>query len=169
MSNGGATGDPFGAARANLRDTVKWLVAAFAALAAATLGSSPLTGLGSLSPGWRLYLATASGMAGLLFVISAIYTALKVLAAKPFYLAEVRQNKNLCQYIGEHAADLLPPEFLTFDDFLHYRDRAVDTLRKLENPDSPARIEAEKAHSALKPYVDRVLGLAYFVTLRDRK
>lgn len=45
MSNAAVPRDPHAAARANIRDTVKWLIAAFAGMAAAIVGGSPLTGL----------------------------------------------------------------------------------------------------------------------------
>jgi hypothetical protein len=109
MSDTGPSGDRFATPLANLRDTVKWLVAAFAGLAAVALGSSPLTGLGSLPLGWRLYLAIAGGITGLFFVFAAIYKALRVLAAEPFFLAEVKRSADLRSYLDEHAEDLLPP------------------------------------------------------------
>ena len=45
-----ARADPYATAKANLRDTVKWLAAALASVAAIAIGSSPLTSLGSLQP-----------------------------------------------------------------------------------------------------------------------
>src|SRR5260370_40527129 len=133
--------DQFAAARANLRDTVKWLIAALAALAAAILAGSPLTSFGTLGPGPRLYIAIAAGSIGMILVFAAIYIAFRLLVWRPFFLSDLAADRDLSKFIDEHATDLLPPEIPNLKEFLERRAK-VRTLQQdiAWQPDSADRL-----------------------------
>jgi hypothetical protein len=159
--------DPFAAARTNLRDTIKWLIAAFAALAVAVLGSSPLTGFGTLAPGWRLYLAIGAGFVGLSLVFVAIYIAFRLLVWRPFFLSDLAADSDLFSFIEEHSADLLPPELPRFAEFLQARDKARAFLQQTSRePDAPNRAKAKQFITDSDLFANRLLSLAYFEHLR---
>jgi hypothetical protein len=159
--------DPFAAARGNLRDTIKWLIAALAGLAAAVLGGSPLTSFGTLSPGWRFYLAVDTGLIGLTLIFIAIYVAFQLLVWKPFFLSDLVSDKELSQFIEQHATDLLPAEIPHLGDFLKARTNARNVLQNTaQTPDDPTRADASRFISESDPYVERLLSLAYFEYLR---
>jgi hypothetical protein len=161
--------DPFAAARTNLRDTIKWLITAFAALAAAVLGSSPLTGFGTLAPGWRLYLAIGAGFIGLTLVFVAIYIAFRLLVWSPFFLSGLAADSDLLNFIEEHSADLLPPELPRFANFLQERDKARVFLQQTAHePDAPNRARAKQFMVDSDLVANRLLSLAYFEHLRRR-
>lgn len=122
-------GDAYAGAKASLRDTIKWVAAAFAALAAAVLAGGPLTGLGSLPPGSRLALAVLGAAIGLVCTFCAIWVALKFLAWKPFFLSELEHHEALCALINEHAGDILPPETPDVRSFLAARVGAINEIR----------------------------------------
>src|ERR1700676_5570916 len=84
--------DPFATAKANLRDTIKWLTTTFAAIAAAILAGSPLTGLGALPLGWRLGFATIGAFFGLASLLLAIVRTLNLLRSEAFFLDSLRTN-----------------------------------------------------------------------------
>lgn len=159
--------DQLASARANLRDTIKWLITALAALAAAVLGSSPLTAFGTLAPGWRLYLAVGSGFIGLMLLLAAIYIAFRLLVWKPFFVAEIAADQKLSQFIGQHAADLLPAEIPKLDEFLRARDEARATLQATAtDAKNPLRAKAAEFIKLSDPYVEQLISLAYFERLR---
>jgi len=161
--------DPFAAARANLRDTVKWLIAALAALAAAILAGSPLTSFGTLGPGWRLYMAIAAGSIGMMLVFAAIYIAFRLLVWRPFFLSDLAADRDLSSFIDEHAADLLPPEIPHFAEFLEQRAKARAVLQKTAGEsDSADRLSAAQTVADSELVVERLLGLAYFEHLRRK-
>jgi hypothetical protein len=168
MTDVGPT-DPFADARSNLRDTVKWLITALAGLAAIVLGGSPLTEFGTLSPGWRLYLAIGTGSLGLLFVFIAIFLAFRLLVWEPFFLSDLAKHEELSKLLEEHASDLLPSEYQKVDDFLKARNAARAVLMKAGSDTSAEkRTNAEQFIDQSDPYVDKLLSLAHFEYLRRR-
>jgi hypothetical protein len=162
------TTDPIASARANLRDTIKWLITALAALAATVLGSSPLTAFGTLTPGWRLYLAIGCGFTGLMLVLAAIYIAFRLLVWKPFFLSEIASDSELSTFIQANASDLLPAEFPKLDEFLKARKEARETLQNTAlQPNDPLRAKAERFIRLSDPFVERLISFAYFERLRS--
>jgi len=134
MSEPALAPDPLGPARSNLRETIKWLIAIFAGLAAAVVGGSPLTGLGSLPAGWRLWLACGAATVAVMAIFTAIYVAFRLLVARPFFLADIRADPSLKSFVEANADALLPPEYSSFDDFLRTWDAAVACLRDGRGP-----------------------------------
>jgi len=168
MTDATSQNDPFAAARSNLRDTIKWLIAALAGLAAAFLGASPLTAFGSLAPGWRLYMAVGAGFLGLVFVFIAIFLAFRLLVVRPFFLSDLAVNKTLSAFIQGHASDLLPPRSQRFDGFLEERASAMAILQNPSyKPGDEDRVKALDFVTQTDPYVSRIVSLAYYESLRE--
>jgi hypothetical protein len=177
MSDAALPRDPLAAARANIRDTVKWLIAAFAGMAAAIVGGSPLTGLGTPMPDWRIVLAVASGVIGLLLVAQGITVALRILVTPPFFMSDITDDADLLGVINAHVDDLLPPPFTDFGAFVAKRSEARAVVRRVSAID-PADTDADKKrkegerlnaqtfldNSGL--WADRLISFAYFEKLR---
>jgi hypothetical protein len=160
-----AASDPFAAAQANIRETVKWLVTAFAAMTAAVVGTSPLTGLGSLPFGERLYLAVGAGFIGLLIAAWVIAKALRLLVTPPFFLGDIVADAALREFVDTHAYDLMPSQYPTVAQVVAARKDALDILRGMVagNADD-ARVTLRK----LSPWTDRLMSIGYLEHLRRR-
>lgn len=171
MSESSSPPDPFSAARANLRDTVKWLITIFAALAAAVVGTTPFTGLGSLSIGWRLLVATVAGAFALAVIFRAVYWAFQLLVAKPFFFEDLRTETSLRRFIEDHSIDLLPPEYPTFDDFIYARNAAIDLLRHgrppIGSPDYDGYLKARTFHEKSSEIIATISRLAHYERIRS--
>ena len=168
MSDTPPATDEFAAAKANLRDTVKWLVTVLAALAAAIVGTAPLGGLASLA-GWRLWVAGGAGLAGFSAILIAVGVLRDILLTARLASAQVRADADLVAWLNEHAADLLPVQCATLDAFFKARDDLVATLRRLrDDQGSEAYRGAEKAYRVADVAAGRILGLASFERLRRR-
>ncbi len=112
----------FTSAATTLRDTVKWLAAAFAGTAALLIGNSPLSGLGQLpflSARWTL--AFCLLIAGFLLICFALWRTLRILKPDVLYrsdllgtqddllsLRELAELRALRSTIDAHGDDLLP-------------------------------------------------------------
>ena len=179
MSDDALPRDPHAAARTNIRDTVKWLIAAYAGMAAAIVGGSPLTGLGTPMPDWRLGLAVASAVVGLLLVGRGIAVAIRILVTPTFFLGDIADDKNkkLLEVINAHADDLLPPGYKDFADFAGERRKATAALRDAsavnlrDTDDDRKKKEATRANAQASLesngiWADRLTSFAYFETLR---
>lgn len=123
--------DPFATAKANLRDTIKWLTTVFAAIVGVVLAGSPLTGLGTLPIGWRLAVALVGAAIGLMGLVLAIGRTLALLQSKVFFLEDLRRNEQLCALVDANAIDLLPPEYGTALSFLDARKAIRERLADL--------------------------------------
>lgn len=160
--------DPYAAAKANLRDTIKWLTTSFAALAAGVLAGSPLTGLGSLPLGGRLVIAVAGAVLGLVFVFRAIFVALRLLASGPFFLSQLAQTPDLLKFIEAHERDLLPPQLPTLTRFLEERNRIIEIIRTKYTAQDDEYKRAVQVFPQLDYSSGQLLNLAHFELLRQR-
>jgi hypothetical protein len=121
--------DPYAAARANVRDTVKWLATALAATAAAALGSSPLTGLGSLpmsSP--RFHLAGIAVIIALFGILGAIGVILNLLLGEIFSLEASASLPWVIDFIEPRKNDILPPGYDSLGALLKARRNHADHI-----------------------------------------
>lgn len=161
----GLPDDPYLAARSNIRETVKWLIAALAGMTAAIVGTAPLTGLGAPMPAWRLELALAGGTAGLLLVGAAV--AIGILVTPPFFFGDVESDLELLATVNEHRDELLPPKVADYTELKIARDAAIATLR--DATATPAeRAAARTTLDQVAPWVDHVVSFAYYEKLRRR-
>jgi hypothetical protein len=173
-----ANEDTYAAARANIRDTIKWLITAFAGLAAVIVGTTPLTGFGSLEGG-SLALAAVSGTFGIGCALYAIHIALNILVTPTFFLSDIQADAKLTLLIDDHYKDLLPTGIKTLKQFMEDKDsieaKLID-LRKAERAaagDEDAlkklktKIEVQQASlNVMLAVRGRLLGLAHFERLR---
>jgi len=164
-----APADPFSTAKTNLRDTVKWLAAALAGVAAAALGSSPLTALGSLpASDQRLHLALAAlGIAVVCFVCG-IAIVLNLLIGDIFFLEDVRADGNLCRFVDDRHHDLLPPDYPTLIGILDRRAALAQTMFANRNTAAGAAYQAaQEEFDALAPILGKVSSLLYLEKFRQ--
>ena len=87
---------PYIDAIANLRDTAKWIVSSAAALAVLILGGTSLNSIGSLDPGWRLYLAMGSSLLSVVLAGLIMAMAVRVMTATAGINFDVLRTK--CRY-----------------------------------------------------------------------
>jgi hypothetical protein len=111
--------DLYTAAIQQFRETSKWIVAAAAGMAALALGGSPLTGLGSLRPGARLWLAIIAGAVGLLGVAIVVWLAVRVLSGATLIISDVvskpkyeKHRKEIFRRIGRMFPKVGEPEII---------------------------------------------------------
>lgn len=162
--------DPFASAKANLRDTVKWLATTFAALAAVVLAGTSLTGLSHLT-GLRLAVALIGGGLGLGCVILAAGVMLRLLTSESFYVSnlETPQLANLKATLNRHSEDILPPELTSVDQMLQLRRQARETARSLAGtPKAADYLDARRFLTEIEPAMVRLTNLAHFEMLRNR-
>ena len=157
--------DTFAAGRANIRDTVKWLVAALAALGALVIGSSPFTGFGQLKLPYLLA-AIGSGLLGVSLVFWAIDRALRILVTPLFFLGQIRQDDHLAALIRSNSKDLLPPLIDDLDRFLAYRRLLLMKLAKEQ--DTEKRKKLEQNYQAVQAVTTRLVGLCNYENLRRK-
>jgi outer membrane protein OmpA-like peptidoglycan-associated protein len=182
-----AAKDPFSDAKANLRDTVKWLATTFAALAAVVVGSAPLAGLGALEiTSLKFGSAILALLAGFLCICRALYVTLRILRPEPVYrselLVEIADAKRveeedelrfLRSSIDAHARDLLPRNYPTLGD-LAKASKQVDT-QLADIPRPPVAIQDKvnlanglKSRKSIDDAVISLLPLALYLRLQHR-
>jgi hypothetical protein len=162
--------DPFGAAKANLRDTIKWLAAAFAGAGGIAIGSSPLTSLGALSPNEpRLWAAVAALAVALVCFAQGVAIVLDLLIGDVFFLEEARDDNALMALVDERRRDLLPPTYLSLTAILDARRTAADEIWNLRaTPTAPAYVAAKARYDALAPILARLTSLLHLERFRGR-
>lgn len=187
--------DPYATARANLRDTVKWLAATFSALAAVVLAGSPISGLGKLPPATPAWWA-ASAALGLAFVCICVALVITValLRSDALHLSDLDPSANLAQLdasdraeiialratIDSRAVDVLPPNYPTLADLMGAaqarRQELVDAWLAWRNaPDAAAKAaaairvaRAQRSMDRFAPPLSRVLAYGVYVRFYDR-
>ena len=112
----GGTAD---AAILQIREVVKWLIAAFAAVGGLLIAGSQLAEIGQLT-GWRLAAAIAAIFLVLLGVAVAILEAVRVFIPLPLGLKDVAEGKDLERIRSKIAAD---------PSLMHWQAASVPELR----------------------------------------
>jgi len=169
-----SAGDPFATQKANIRDTVKWMVAAYSGVAAVLIAGMSLSGLGALAP-CRLGLAGLSAFGVLLCVFLALSAILEILIGDNFFAgAADAESKNL---IDAHPEDVLPVGFAKYDDFMKKRGEVRDALstarhkRDSAPPDKVADADAalKQARARFQEFeavTSRLIGQAHLFSLQ---
>jgi hypothetical protein len=165
MANDETKDDQFFAARANIRETVKWLITAFAALATAILGGSPLTGFGALDHGPRLAVAILGGLAGMICVFWAIKLAVDILVRDSVFFGEIHHYPELVTYIDAHSEDLLPIEYPSFAAFAKERALAIAIVNDDNASDDDRKVATAFLITA-REYVGSLAGIAALENMR---
>lgn len=192
MSQTADTAKPdFSSAATTLRETVKWLAAAFAATAALVIGSSPLSGLGKIAPfSGRWLLAIALLVIGFALICWALWLALRILKPDALYRSgllgthdnllsktELDELQAVRKHIDAHGADLLPPNYPTLGKLAANLAQIESQLDQLQgNPPSIADpvlraqeiLKGKSARAKNWAAVAKVLPLAQYLRVQHR-
>lgn len=177
----------FAAAATTLRETVKWLAATFAALAAVVVGSGPISGLGGLPPGAERTWALLWLVVGFICICAALWITLRILRPEAIYRsylidpekhgspksADERERLRLRATIDAHAKDVLPHNYPTLDKLaeeLADVEKKLGEARKLPDPQARERELAKgtSARDKLLGSASRLLPLAIYLRLQQR-
>jgi hypothetical protein len=157
--------DSYATAKANLRDTIKWLATSLAAIGAAVIAGASISGLASIE-GKALWWAAGLGGVGLLLILIATGMMLNLLTSKVFYFSELTNEEHpITKEINAHASDILSPQIKTIKELVAVRDAAVTTAQTAK-PDDPAYNAAYKQWTAANEQIARLTSLAQFLALR---
>jgi outer membrane protein OmpA-like peptidoglycan-associated protein len=172
--------DAYATAKANLRDTVKWLATTFAALAAVVLAGSPFSGFGALPAGSpRFWLAIAGLVCATIFFFMAwrkIVFLLRPDLVFPRQLRagfnpatqcpadEVAEMRELHRTFEEHRNDLLPSGMQTFDEL----EQAVETNWQQAQQGGNQAIAALERYKQYSNNIELILNYATFSRLHRR-
>jgi outer membrane protein OmpA-like peptidoglycan-associated protein len=138
------------------RDVTKWILAGIGALISLILGSSPLTGLGSLEPGWRLLLAIESAGVGLVGLAFIFWAAVDVLRARLTDLqAFVEIPSRERDQVNEIMIGRLPPRIRNITELW-----SAKLAQDLQPPQQP---DADEQDEAIEEAVRTVTRVAAFV------
>lgn len=173
----------FTSAATTLRDTVKWLAAAFAGTAALVIGNSPLSALGQL-PLAHQALAILLLAGGFGLICAALWRTLRILKPDVLYRSdllgthdqqrtaeELEELQALRDTIDAHGADLLPPNADSLPQLaadLAQIEKDLDEAEAEQPPDPQAIEELKSARAAYWKEIAKVLPLAQYLRLHRR-
>ena len=129
-----SAGDKYAPARANIRETVKWLVAMFAGIAGVIVAGSPFTGFGAIPiDSERFWIALGAILAAFVFTAIALYRTLMLLRADAMYLSELSASdrpefRKVRDEINAHGDDLLPPNYPTLQALIDAKNEEQQAL-----------------------------------------
>lgn len=141
--------DPYATAKANLRDTIKWLATSLAAVGAAVLAGASLNGLAGLE-GKALCVAAILGAVGLILILIAIAVLMSLLTSEIFYFSQLKDEKNAVTVeINKHVKDIVSPQISSVNDLITKRDTAANNANRMK-PADPGYEAAYKEWISLK-------------------
>jgi hypothetical protein len=172
--------DEFAAQKANVRDTVKWMATAYAAVAAVIIAGTPFSGIGALDHQYLAITVIAGGIS-VICILVAINSILGVLIGGYAFAGSLDDAAK--KFINDHANDVLPIQFASLDDFLANRaatrSKTVKLWQRLTDPKLPV-LDAEARQKIQADYViylarageidrhvARIVGLAHLFMLRN--
>lgn len=164
--------DPFAAAKANIRDTIKWLTTTFAAVAGVVLAGSTFSGLGALPVGSRLCIAIGGALVGFILTLLCIARVLALLKSEAYFLGDLKDDPPMRKWVNDHAEDLLPAEFATVEAFLEARKDARTRLMEYaasdEEPDEDERALYVRYYREMDRISARLTSYLHFQKLANR-
>ena len=119
------TTDPYAGQKANIRETVKYMAAAYAACGTVIFAGASLSGIGALSPD-RLALVLLAGGTALLCVLVGIKQVLDLLNTDFVFASNL--SPAATAFINTNRADLLPPGCLDYAALQGLRNAANNTV-----------------------------------------
>jgi hypothetical protein len=165
---GGENSDPFGPAKDNLRDTIKWLATTMGALAAAVVAGVSLSGVLDVE-GWRRLAALAGAAFAVIGIFALVYIFVGLLMSRAFSLSMLQKERTLKKRISLVAKDILPAEYATLDDFLKYREQALADARAYRfQPANQAYIDATDFLTKTDEPLGRIVSLGHFEMMSHR-
>jgi len=164
----------FRGAVANLRDTAKWLVGGVVTTAVAVLIGSPLTNLGALDLGWRLFAAIIGAFVAYMLLGYLLWNALRVVVAGSITMAELADAEAaggseaaVAKRVAERVKARMPCRLTTFRGILARNRELRDAADTSDEADAAYEAFAD-ALSALKAQIGFEHKLARFDGLRLR-
>jgi hypothetical protein len=158
---GSESGDIYATQAANLRDTAKWMAIGYGAVAAAVVAGAPFSAISGLGQE-RLVIVGGSAFLAMLCFLAALYDIVGFLIGNPRFASELDDADKA--YINDHAADVLPARFDTYQAFHDARRQARREAREAAdrlseamqaNPPSAALIQArQQSYKAASDLVD---------------
>jgi hypothetical protein len=142
---GSESGDVYATQAANLRDTAKWMAVGYGAVAAAVVAGAPFSAISGLAPE-RLVVVGGTAFLAMLCFLVALNKIVAFLIGNPRFASELTQADKA--YINQHAADMLPARFDTYQAFNDQRLRARRDLRTAADRLSEA-VQANPPDAAL--------------------
>ncbi len=106
VGQGGTSPDPFSAGLDRLRETAKWLIAAFAGIAGVLLAGTQLSSLGEIESPVRFALAVISAVVALCAVGSVVWTASRILAVDTVSLNKLVEDEASSEEGGAESEDV---------------------------------------------------------------
>lgn len=166
MSDGSAP-DSYATAKANLRDTIKWLATSLSAVGAAVIAGASINGLATLK-GEALFGALVLGGVGLGALLRAISILLRLLTAKVFYFSDLSKEtgREIADEINQNASDILSPQTKTIAALVEFREKAIQDM-KGSKPGDVLYQDAFKRWAAANGLISHVLNMAQFIALRN--
>jgi hypothetical protein len=132
--------DIYAGPKANIRDTAKWMGLAYAAVAAVFIAGAPFSGIGSLEL-WRLALTIVAGIVALTAFLLALNEILKFLIGD--YCFASRLSDETKNFIDDHADDILPARFQSYQAFVSERGDARKKVQEFATLLSAAEKSSE--------------------------
>jgi outer membrane protein OmpA-like peptidoglycan-associated protein len=145
-----SAGDKYASARANIRETVKWLVAMFAGIAGVIVAGSPFTGFGAIPiNSGRFWIALVAILAAFAFTALALYRTLLLLRADAMYLSELSASnspefREVRDEINAHGDDLLPPNYPTLQALIDAKNQEQQALLAAQEEDEENAPEVDE-------------------------
>ncbi|HEU4429584.1 MAG TPA: hypothetical protein VFT98_12565 [Myxococcota bacterium] len=156
-----AEGAQYSRATKDIRDTVKWLIAAFAQLGAALALGTSLSDVDDLAFASTSWLAATLGLGGaIVALLASIRSAIDVLRPAEVFASSLRaanQEKEIADVCGDvdaHREDFLPPGHANVAYF--FTQYGVAEKRSRANPKGDADFQA------LDAWLGRILDYAAF-------
>ena len=159
--------DPTAGAKANLRDTAKWLATTLAALAAVILAGTSFTGLAHLH-GVDLRLALAGGAVAIIAVLLVIALLLRLLISETFFFGNLADPMyaSVREELDRHAIELLPPSIPNIGRLLEVRRQAIEAVRT--SIGTPSYAQNVRYLQQLREVLADVTYFAQFEAMRQR-
>lgn len=163
----GSIPDPLAGAKANLRDTVKWLATTLAALAAVVLAGTSLTGLERVS-GVDLKWALLGGAVAIIAVLLVISLLLGLLISEAFYFGDLflPENASVLEELERRSTELLPPTIPTMQRLREVRRETLELIRASEG--TPDYDKYVRYLEQLRQILASVTYFAQFERMRQR-
>lgn len=177
------SGAPYADAISNIRDTIKWLAASFASIAAVVIANTPFSNIGSLDVyQGRFQIAVAALLLAFICVVVGLYRILALLAPDDLYatdlavpsrsgrtLKDQEELSSLRNEINAHAWELLPANYPTLEALVEATRREEDALKVLASQNRQVEFEGSQQRLQLfNTVLGRLLGFAVYKRLYGR-
>jgi hypothetical protein len=120
--------DPYATQKANIRDTAKYMAAAYAACGPLLVAGLSFANLGSLSSG-RLVVTVVAGAVAFGCILLGLRSILDILIGEQVFATTLDPAAK--SYVNQHAAELLSAGFGSYDEFLERWKKANEDVQQL--------------------------------------